>query len=272
MSRKAELASAHHCFSRTKDLMRFTSLLIFATFSLASNASGAEFSFFTILRAGLPGDGDWEIGTGPNGSTIPNSTNYRYSPDISGWSNNVDQQFRIGYTQSTNTVYATVWGSTGIEYTSRYNPPGGPTVSPGGTWTINTGSMYVSATPRTNGNGRSAPSSIRIENLELNSAVNVLQPMTATSLYASQPTGTSFRSNTTPIVFSAAANGGDWFLDGTIRFSGLAGSAGGVGAQRSSLQFGLTASYADVPEPAAFLLVSGGLVAMTYWRRRRSTV
>ncbi len=250
--------------------MRLFSTLILAAVSLAPNAFTAEFSFFSILRAGLPGNGDWEIGTGLNGNTIPDSSQYRYNQNTPGWSNNLDQQFRIGYTQATNTVYATVWGATGIEYTSEYNPDGGSTASPNGQWTIQTNAMYVSATPRLNNNGQSAPSSIRVENLEFSSAVNVLQPLTQTSLYASQPTGTQLRANTTPIVFSAAANGGDWYLDGTIRFSGLAGSGGGVGAQRSSLQFGLTANYVDSPEPAAVLLVSGGLVAMAYWRRRRS--
>jgi hypothetical protein len=250
--------------------MRLLLLSILATISFAPALSAAEFSFFSILRAGLPGNGDWEIGTGPNGNTISNPSQYRYGQGTPGWSNNVDQQFRIGYVQSTNMVYATVWGSTGIEYTSRYNPVGGLTASPGGTWTIDTGSLYVSATPRTNANGQSAPSSIRVENLELSSAVDILQPMNQTSLYASQPTGTSLRGNTTPIVFSAAANGGDWYLDGTIRFTGLASSAAGAGAQRSSLQFGLTATYSDTPEPAAVLLVSGGLVWMAYRRRRRS--
>jgi hypothetical protein len=250
--------------------MRPLLLVLIATISLTSNSIAAEFSFYSILRAGLPGNGDWEIGTGPNGSTIPNSAQYRYSTGTPGWSNNIDQQFRIGYTQATNTVYATVWGSTGIEYTSQYNPAGGLTVAPNGTWTINPGSLYVTATPRSVGNAPSAPSSILVENLELSSAVNVLQPMNQTSFYASQPTGTGLRSNSSPIVFSAAANGGDWFLDGTIRFSGLAANSNGPGAQRSSLHFGLTATYADSPEPAAILLVSVGLLAMAYLRRRRS--
>lgn len=250
--------------------MRPLLIFILATVSLSPTAIAGEFSFFSILRAGLPGNGDWEIGTGPNGNTIPDSSQYRYNQTTPGWSNNLDHQFRIGYTQATNTAYATVWGASGIQYTSEYNPVGGLTASPNGIWTIDTGAMYVSATPRTNGNGLSAPSSIRVENLQLSSAVDVLQPMTQTSLYASQPTGSQLRANTAPLVFSAASNGGDWYLDGTIRFSGLAGSGGGAAAQRSSLHFGLTASYVNNPEPSAIILVSGGLVAMAYWRRRRS--
>jgi len=250
--------------------MRFLALLILTTITVAPNVSAAEFSFFSILRAGLPGNADWEIGTGPDGNTIPNSAQYRYRSGTPGWSNNLDQQFRIGYTQATNTAYAMAWGANGTQYISTYNPDGGFTVSPRGTWTINTDSMYVVATPRSNGNAPSAPSSIEVDRLELSSAVNVLQPLSQTSLYASQPTGTSRRGNTAPIVFSAAANGGDWFLDGTIRFSGLLGSGGGASAQRSSLHFGMTATYTENPEPAAILLVSGGLVAMAYWRRRRS--
>lgn len=251
--------------------MRPLLFVIVATLLLASNASAGEFSFFSILRAGSPGDGEWEIGTGPNGSTIPNSSQYRYGPNTPGWSNNLDHQFRIGYTQATNTVYATVWGSTGIEYTSRYNPTNGVGLSADGIWTINTNALYVSATPRTT-NGQTPPSSIRVDNLQLSSAVDVLQPMTQTSLYASQPTGTRTSGNTSPIVFSATSNGGDWYLDGTIRFSGLAGSAGGAGALRSTLHFGLTATYAESPEPAGVFLVSGGLLAMAYYRRRRSIV
>jgi hypothetical protein len=247
--------------------MRLLALLTLATVSLAPNVFAAEFSFFSILRAGLPGNGDWEIGTGPNGNTIPNSSQYRYSNSTPGWLTGADQQFRIGYTQSTNTAYASVIGSTGIVYTSQYNPVGGLTAAPGGTWTIDPNRMYVSA--RLRGNS-TVPISVRVDNLTLSTAVDVLQPLTQTSLFASQPFGSSVRSNSAPIVFSAAASGGDWFLDGTIRFTGLVGSGGGAVAQRSDLQFGLTATYSETPEPAAVLLVSGGLVAMAYWRRRRS--
>lgn len=245
--------------------MRLLSTLILAMVTLAPNGFAADFSFFSILRAGVSGNGDWEIGTGPNGNTILNSANYQYNQTTPGWSNNLDQQFRIGYTQATNTVYATVWGATGTAYTSVYNPVGGATAGTSGTWSIDTNGIYVRAS------ARSAPTAISVSNLELSSAVNVLQPMTATSLYASQPTGANMRGNTAPIVFSAAANGGDWYLDGVVRFSGLAAYTTG-GARRSELHFGLTANYADTPEPAAMLLVSAGIVAMALLRRRRSMV
>jgi hypothetical protein len=252
--------------------MRPLLFLIFATISFASNSFAGEFSFFSILQAGLPGNADWEIGTGPNANTVSNTAQYRYSQSTPGWSDNLDHQFRIGYTHATNTIYATVWGSTGTAYTSQYNPAGGAAVRTDGIWTIDTGALSVSATPHTGTNGQSAPSAIVVDNLQLSAAVNVLQPLSQTSLSASQPAGSGQGANTSPIVFSAAATGGDWYLDGTIRFTGLAGNTAGAGAQRSSLQFGLSGSYTDTPEPAALFLVAGGLGAMAYYRRRRSIV
>ena len=230
-------------------------------FLLMSPLVAADFSFFSIVRAGVQGAGDWEIGTGPNGNSITTGAHVT-------WPNNLDRNFRIGYNQSTNTAYTTVWtpsttpGAAPIASTSSYNPLGGSPLSSSGTWTIRAGSMYASASPIT------PSTSVQVSNLRLGNGLNVLQPITSTSLLASQPLNAPLASNAAPIVFSTAATGGDWYIDGVVRFNGLA-SFTANGAQRSQLQFGLTAIASDTPEPASFLLLSCGLVTLAHWKRRR---
>jgi len=236
------------------------SLPVLLAFLAVSPVTAADFSFFSIIRAGVAGAGDWEIGTGANGNTI--STGAQFS-----WPNDLDQRFRIGYNQSTNTAYTTVWNSANVASTSNYNPVGGAPSASNRTWTVRAGAIYTSATPL------AVTTSVKVSGLQLGnglppgSALNILQPLTSTSLSASQPSPVAPSSNSAPIIFSAATTGGDWYIDGNIRFSGLA-SFVTSGAQRSQLHFGLTAVASDTPEPAAILLVSGGLATLAYLKRR----
>ena len=240
--------------------------IAYFVFLVAGPLTASDFSFYSIIRAGALGGQDWEGGTGPNGNSITTGAYYNYSNSVAGWSNNLDQRFRIGYSQATNTAYTTVWGSgiSPIAYTSSYQPVGGTPLNSSGTWTINAGALYVRA------NTIPVATSITVSQLQLASGLTVLQPLTSTSLFASQPTGAVIESNSAPIVFSATANGGDWFIDGVIRFNGLSPYVTG-GAQRSQLQFSLTAVAQDSPEPATFVLTSAGLLTMAYLRRRRHT-
>ena len=249
-------------------MMNQRALAIFTLFaSLAvTPASGTTFSFTSILQAGGRGSGTNEIGTGASvGSTII-GTDYRYSNGTVGWSDNLDQQFRIGYNQATNTAYTTVWSSggsaTGTAYTSSYNPPGGvPLVTR--KWTIGVSGLNLTADPAVTPN-----TSVQISQLRFQSGVNVVNPLQNTySLTASQPGGSAQVGNTSPIEFSALGYGGSWYLDGVIRFEGLSPYASN-GARDAELRFSLTATANDTPEPGSILLVSSGLFAMACWNRR----
>jgi len=235
-------------------MTRFTlSKLVLLAFLAVAPVTATDFSFFSIVRAGVQGAGDWEIGTGPNGNSITTGAQF-------AWTNNADQTFRIGYRQSDNTAYTTVSNPAGFTATSSYNPIGGAPLTSTGNWTIKANAMYTSAT------ALPVATSVQVSNIRLVTGLNILQPLT--SLSASQPLSTAPSSNAAPIVFSAASNGGDWYIEGTIRFTGLAPFVTS-GAQRSQLHFGLTAVASDTPEPAAILLISSGLAALAYLRPRR---
>ncbi len=207
-------------------------LLLFALLFIAP-LTAADFSCFSIIRAGVQGAGDWEIGAAANGGTITNGAQFT-------WPDNLDQRFRIGYIRSTNTAYTSVWNFANVASTLNYNPLGGGPLSSNGTWTIKAGAMYTTAT------ALAVSTSVRVSALQLGNGLNILQPLTSTILSASQPIPTAPSSNAAPIVFSAAANGGDGFIDGAIRFNNLASYATG-GAQRSQLQFGLKLRRKGVP-------------------------
>ncbi|MCX6602354.1 MAG: PEP-CTERM sorting domain-containing protein [Acidobacteria bacterium] len=243
---------------------RILTAFAFAAALTVAPLAATDFSFSSIMRAGARGiaAGGWEIGTGADLNSITSGTQYRYS-NIRGWSNNLDQQFRIGYDQATNTAFTTVWGSTGIEYTSSFNPVGGNPLNSGGTWTIKANALNLTADPAV-----VPPTSILVSQLQFGNGLNVLQPLTSTTLFASQPTGNSQVGNSAPVVFSAFGSGGNWYLDGIIRFSGLTPYVAN-GATNSDLRFSLTASAADTPEPAAVILFSTGVLAMAVYKRRK---
>ena len=216
--------------------------------------SSADFSFASILQAGARGNADagWEIATGSNLNSITSATQFR-DANTPGWSDNVDRQFRIGYIKSNNTAYTTVWNSSGFPTTANFIPVGGGSPDLSTTWSIRANlGANPSVVPAT---------SVQVSFISFGNGLTVLQPLSTTPLIASQPTGASQVNTAAPIVFSASANSGNWYLDGVIRFSGLSPYAAN-GARNSDLQFSLTASASDTPEPAAALLIFSGLIAM----------
>ena len=222
----------------------------------------ADFSSLCILQAGARGNADagWEIATGSNLGSITSGTQFR-DATTPGWSDNVDRQFRIGYIKSSNTAYTTVWDSSGSPTTADFIPVGGGSPDLSTTWPIRANlGANPSVVPAT---------SVQVSFISFGNGLTVLQPLSTTPLIASQPTGASQVNTAAPIVFSASANSGNWYLDGVIRFSGLSPYATN-GARNSDLQFSLTASASDTPEPAAALLVSTGLIAMAQWNRHQN--
>ena len=113
------------------------------------------------------------------------------------------------------------------------------------------------------------PTSIQVSQFQFGNGLNVLQPLTSTALFASQPTGSSLVGNSAPVVFSATGNSCSLYLDGVISFSGLTPYVANR-ATNADLQFSLTASASDTPEPAAVILFCTGLLAMAACKRRRN--
>lgn len=62
----------------------------------AVSAPAANFSFYATLRAGVPGNGDWEIGVGstPSASTAVSQMSQPVGPNM--WLNSAPQAFQIG--------------------------------------------------------------------------------------------------------------------------------------------------------------------------------
>lgn len=75
------------------------------------------------------------------------------------------------------------------------------------------------------------------------------------------------QTNMAPVSFQSNNAGGSWLISGQVRFVGLSAYVPS-GASRSQLQFGLTASSSEVPEPSTWLMCAGAL-AVVGWRRRR---
>lgn len=233
------------------------------TFIFPALSAGATFDFSATIRAGMQNNGDWELGIGPLGNNTAfnaevNNPNY--------YPNGLPNRFEIGYTNATNTAFVRYYYSA-TAYQQVTYAPGGLGLGANATWTIPVGSLYVSAS------SRPAATGITIDQLSLQGGVQVLQPLSSTTLYASQPGGSSsLMSMGNQVVFRTGTTG-DWLLSGRIAFSGLLAYVGG-GASRSQLQMissFMGSSYA-IPEPLTTASVGLGLtcLALVRFRLRRS--
>lgn len=238
----------------------------------AMSASAQSFSFYSTLQAGRSGGGQsggngWEFGTG----TTPAFSNatwtdaqfaYNSSPSDNHWRvGGLTQQFEIGYNAGTNTAYTRVRNAQGNWTTASIGNSGA--ALPNNTiWTLPAASFNVSAV------GNADPSSIQVENLALSTNVAVLSGSLPTSLgVTGSPGNNTSAGMSAPLVIQAATNGGSWFLEGTIRFSGLRGSGGS--AEGSQLSFNLGASGTQTPEATTMSLLGGGLIILGWMGRRR---
>lgn len=229
------------------------------SFMIASAAPAVDFSFNLLIRAGLSGPGDWEIGMGLNPSGVP-SVSAQLSPY---YANGSPQRFEIGYDASAQQAYTRVYTDTTTNtrvVNLLYNVPGAAPLSNGGLWTLPASSFYASASVR------AVPTSITVDNMALTTAAGVLQPATLTG---SNDGITAVRSTQPAAIVFQPQAGGSWMLSGNMTLVGLSAYAGPGGAQRSQLQFGLNAQASETPEPASFILVATALVLTVLWRRRR---
>jgi len=232
--------------------------------SLALGDSAAQsFTFFSTLRAGGPSNSSFEIGTGTTVTANTVTSDFSYSNPY--WRpGNGTQTFQIGWDAVSKAAFTRVQNSSGV-YTSSTLSYGGPALPADALWQIPAGSFSVSA------GGKNDPSSISIEGLTLSPNVTLVSGTLPSSMIASQAAGVSSQSFASDmLVINPAANGGSWFLQGTVRFSGLV-SLGGT-SRDSDLQLLLKAVGNPVPESESFALLGGGLVALVWFKRRSRSV
>ncbi len=238
-------------------------LFVFIAVS-ALSVCAQSFSFNATVRAGRPAGGDWELGIGnnPSASNSTASFNYLEIPGNLYWRPfGQPQNFQLGWTAATNTAYLTVFNAFGSPTTVTFANTGTP-LSTSAIWTLPANSFFASAA------GRPQNSSISLENLSFSPGVQVLSGALPSSFSAAQ-TGTTVSTNlSAPIVINPASNGGNWFISGSVRFSGLTNS-GGI-SSGSQLQFMLNAVGANsaVPEASTSAMIGCGLLALVAVQRR----
>ncbi len=233
----------------------------------ATCLSAQSFSFYSTLQAGQNASASWEVGTG----TTPAYSNatwtvadfyYNSVPSDNHWrSGGLTQEFQVGYNATTNTAFTRVKDFQGNwTEAARANP--GPALTTDAIWTLPASSFNLSAT------GLPTPNLIIIEGLAISPNVTLVSGTLPASLGAFGSPGNSSVSNlSAPLVINAAANGGSWYLGGTVRFSGLLGSGGS--AQGSQLSFNLQATGNQTPEATTMSLLGGGLAFLGWMSRRR---
>lgn len=147
--------------------------------------------------------------------------------------------------------------------TASFTNPG-RTLTPNATWTIPVTNSFVSSI----GGSTSRPRSVNVENLALSPEVQVLSGGQPTSLgVGAQPAQNA--PMTAPLVINPASNGGNWFINGTIRFSGLTSLGGSAqGSELSVLRRGGGHRHTRAGE--RFMTAAGlALVAAVRSGRRR---
>lgn len=227
----------------------------------ALRVAGGGLLLFATLRAGRNASADWEQGVGSDPFASTSTASFRWAPGNQHWrANDQTQNFEIGYNAATGSAYATVWDSNDVASSVSYTNPAGPLAVPA-TWTLPASSFFVSAS------ARPLATSINLENLSLAPGVRVLSGSLPANLGVSRSAAGpgQTQSLASPLIFNTAASGGNWFIAGTIRFSGLTSNSSG--AQGSQLQFMMNAVGTDNPEPATFALIGLGVAAM--WLRAK---
>ena len=211
-----------------------------------SPAAAADFGFNVLIRAGLNTTGEWEVGMGLNSSGVPTGTPGQMSPY---YADGAPQRFEIGYDAGTSQAYTRIYSGSALAVSVLYTVPGAFALSPSGTWTLPASSFYTSAAVRP------AATSVSVSSMALTTAAGVLNPLTITA----SNNGTTGQLTTLPasVVFQAQS-GGSWMLSGQLTMSGLSAYTAN-GAQRSQLQFGLTATASETPEPASVVLLGSAL-------------
>lgn len=245
--------------------MKRTGLLIGLLLSLgAAELAAQSFSFYSTLRAGWPNRLDWQMGVGGDPTASTNTAYFDY--DSTGpqfWRDNGQpQDFRIGWDAGTNTAYVSVYNENGTPTTVSYQNTG-QQLGANTKWTLPASSFLATAA---NAPFSIVTPSIQLGNLSLSPNVALLSGTLPSTFGAVRAGSSSVSTLAAPLLLDASANGGSWFISGTVRFTGLLGQGGT--ARGSQLQFFLGALGTDTPEAGSITLLGAGLVAIGMLRRR----
>lgn len=226
----------------------------------------ADFTFGTMLRAGLA-NGDWEMTTGiaPGDTTQPKADAFPSGFAQSYYSDGGWQYFEIGYNGTSG--FIRLYDTATLISSSRFITTSYASAAPpaaNATWTLNT---YLSAA---SGNPAKPYSEVTLNALALGTGLSVIAPLSGTSFNANATgNGPAGRADIGPVIFQSNNAQGAWVLSGQVRFLGLLAYTPN-GASRAQLQFGLTASASEVPEPGTWALCLTALLATCIrysWRR-----
>ncbi|MDX1981341.1 MAG: hypothetical protein SFV51_13815 [Bryobacteraceae bacterium] len=252
--------------SYTSDKKRFrvAAAVIALGFAFSADATAGQFQFGAMIRAGLSGASQWEIGAGASSGSLSATGNVApYFTDGNSY------LFEVGYLKSTNTAYTRVHANTNPASAfsqASYNPAGGASTGADAIWTLPASSFFVTAAP-TFGFTAMRLSSLTLQGVS--GAVNVIQPIQQTTMTAAQILG--FFSGTVTqsqdIVFQADASG-SWRLRGVLQMWGLASNGGTASGSQLAFGFGASAEDAHAPEPGSVGLALLGLSLMFMVQRR----
>lgn len=242
-------------------------LRVFLVVALAAIGAHAQtLSYYYTMRAGRFAGADWELGVGSSTNASNSTLNFNYGqgPGNNHWGSALtEHQFEIGWLAASNTAYVSVRNFAGNYVTTNF-ANAGPAISPTATWTIPANSFFVSAA------AQPLATSVTLSNLSLSPGVGVLSGTLPASIGASQILSSGdFDSLSAPLVINPASAGGNWYISGTIRFTGLQSQGGSAGG--SQLQFMMNAiagNAATVPEAGTFSMIGLGLAAVAGIRRR----
>lgn len=233
--------------------------------------NAADFSFGFMIRAGVAGNGDWEMQIGPNSGALTTPQYQIFNPAVFGtnyYGNDTPQRFEVGYRAAANQAFVRVYTSNSpaspfVEGT--YTAPGSTSLGPSSTWTLPTNGFYVSAAP--NGINAKPTTGVNVANLAW--AGGASGPALGNLSVSHTGAAPAVLSGQPQTVFLSGVNG-DWMLSGDFRFQGLAAYVT-KGANRAQLQFGFNVSGTDaaaVPEPSTYALMASAL-ALFGWRQLR---
>lgn len=207
-------------------------------------------------RTAPPAGVEREIGPGTDRNATQSTGQIHWESRTPRWRpDNESQPIQIGYAATTASARLTVRDSADTPWTRTLTDSGpAPGVNAIRAQTV-AGYSVSTVAP----NGAQARS--------IDPDLQILSGSLPTSFAASGPPA-PHAAMSAPRVLDAAGNGGNRFLAGNIRFTGLTGLGGD--AQGSQLHLSVNAIGPDIPEAQTFFLVGVGLLVVGFGSRRRS--